>query len=245
MDEKTMLIFDDYLQGALSLQEQKDLEQRIQNEPELADAFTIFKDLNGHLEHTYSQERSDFKAQLETIGNTHFKKTTTVETKETKVIRFTPLRYLVAASVIFLFGFIMWMQLRAPSYSDYPVDQEISLTIRTEGELAFAKAEKAFNAGAYEEAILFFNSILSNTPNNAEVSYYKAIALVELNNFSEADTIFSRIANGNSVFKYKALWGEALSKLKQGDTKRCAEILQKIPAEAEDYEKAQTLQDKL
>ena len=41
MDEKTMLLFDDYLQGALSLQEQNELEQRIQAEPELADAFTI------------------------------------------------------------------------------------------------------------------------------------------------------------------------------------------------------------
>ena len=71
--------------------------------------------------------------------------------------------------------------------------------------LAFAKAEKAFNTGVYEEAILFFNSILSNTPNNAEVSYYKGVALVELNRFDEADNVFSKITNGISVYKYKAL----------------------------------------
>tara|TARA_R110001632_G_scaffold175052_3_gene294741 strand:- start:1458 stop:2195 length:738 start_codon:yes stop_codon:yes gene_type:complete len=245
MDEKTMLLFDDYLQGALSLQEQNELEQRIQAEPELADAFTIFKELNGHLEHSFSKERDDFKSQLKEIGASHFNNSTTTKKKETKVIRFTPLRYLVAASVIFLFGTIMWMQLSNPVYSDYPVDQDINLTLRTDGELAFAKAEKAFNAGSYEEAILFFNSILSNTPNNAEVSYYKGIALVELNRFDEADSIFSRISIGNSVYKYRALWSQALGKLKQKDTKACAEILEKIPPEAEDYEKAQDLLDKL
>ncbi|MFT6415774.1 MAG: tetratricopeptide (TPR) repeat protein [Gammaproteobacteria bacterium] len=245
MDEKTMLLFDDYLQGALSLKEQKELEQRIQEEPELGDAFAVFKDLNGHLEHSFSKERSDFRTQLKAMGDAHFKKSTIVEAKETKVIRFTPLRYLVAASVVFLFGTIMWMQLSTPTYADYPVHQDISLTIRTDGELAFAKAEKAFNTGAYEEAILFFNSILSNTPNNVEVSYYKGIALVELNRFDEADGIFSNITNGNSVYKYKALWSQALSKLKQKDAKACIKILQKIPAEAEDYEKAQDLLDKL
>jgi tetratricopeptide (TPR) repeat protein len=245
MDEKTMLLFDDYLQGALSLKEQKTLEQRIQEEPELADAFAIFKDLNGHLEHTFSKERSEFKTRLKAISETQLSEEMSDETKETKVIRFTPLRYLVAASVVFLFGAIMWMQLQTPSYGDYPVDQNISLTIRSNGELAFAKAEKAFNTGSYEEAILFFDSILSNTPNNAEVSYYKAIAFVELNRFDEADAIFSRISRGTSVYKYKALWSQALSKLKQKDTKACAEILQKIPADAEDFEKAKDLLDKL
>ena len=225
MDEKTMLLFDDYLQGALSLKEQKELEQRIHDNPELGDSFAIFKELNGHLDHSFSKERSNFKTQLEAIGDTHFEKSTTEEaaepkdSKETKVIRFTPLRYLVAASVIFLFGTIMWMQVSTPRYSDYSLEQNISLTIRTDGELAFAKAEKAFNTGSYEEAILFFNSILSNMPNNTEVSYYKGISLVELNRFDEADSIFSRIASGSSVYKHKALWSHALSKLKQKDSK--------------------------
>ncbi|MEQ3654555.1 MAG: tetratricopeptide repeat protein [Dokdonia sp.] len=245
MDEKTMLLFDDYLQGALSAPQQKDLEQRLANEPELADAFVIFRELNGHLSHHYSEERASFAAQLRLKAQEHAPTQEAETKKTTKVIRLRPLQYFVAASIVLLFGAILWSQLAVPTYNDYQIEQPISLSIRSEGEIAFAKAEEAFNTGDYEMAVLFFNSILSNTPDNVEVQYYKAIALTQQDNYEEADNLYKALWEGSSVYKYKALWRHALSKLKQKDRASAKALLEQIPPEAEDYEHAQDLLDKL
>lgn len=250
MDEKTILLFDNYLQGALSLQEQRDLEARIAQEPEVADAFTIFKEVNGHLGHTFSQERSGFKNTIERSANAYFNdaQSTTGATpanQESKVIAFKPWRYLVAASVVLFFGVMLWMNFQSASYGDYAFDGTISLTERSGGEVAFAKAEKAFNTQSYEEAILFFDTILSNDPENAEVAYYKGIALVELGEHAEAEGLFEQLAQGGSVFKYKALWYNGLSHLKRKDREGAKMLLNQIPSDAEDYERAQELLSKL
>ena len=148
MDEKTILLFDDYLQGALSPEEKDRLELRLKTEPELKDAFTIFKDLNGHLSHQFSDERTGFKDTLETLADKHLKTTETPK-KEVKIISFKPLRYLVAASVIVLFGVTFWLQMQDVSYDDYSFKGNIDLVERGGDESAFAKAEKAFNEGLY------------------------------------------------------------------------------------------------
>ena len=252
MDEQTLILFDDYINGALSLAEQKELEIRISNDPKLADAFEVFKDLNGHLDHQLSSDRATFIKQLDVLADTHLNSVSTQNTSQTtpsedttKLIRFKPWRYVAAACVVMFFSVLLWLNIRPPSYSQYAFDDDITLTVRSNGEVAFAKAEDAFNKGAYEEAIGYFNSILSNTPENAEVSYYKGIAFVELLKFEEADALFIKVANGKSVFKYKAVWYHALSKLKQKDTGACKRLLKRIPKEAEDYSRAQELLDRL
>ena len=248
MDEKTLQLFDDYLQGALSVADQKALEERIAKEPALADAFVVFRELNGHLEHQLSEERSAFKSQLDSLADAHLDiapSTQTIAAKETKVIKFKPMRYLVAASVAILFGALFILNTGDPNYEDYAFDGEISLVARDGGDIAFAKAEEAFNNKSYEEAIAFFDSILSNDPRNAEILYYKGIALVEILQFDEADALFARIGANDNVFKYKAIWYGALSKLKQKDNKGCIALLKTIPSTAEDYEKAQELLDDL
>jgi len=248
MDEKTLQLFDDYLQGALSIANQKALEERIANEPELADAFVVFREVNGHLEHQLSEERSDFKSQLEGLADAHLDVSSNEQTKskkETKVIAFRPMRYLVAASVVIFFGAMFLFNSGAPTYEDYAFDGKVNLVARDGGDIAFAKAEEAFNNKSYEEAIEYFNSILSSSPRNAEILYYKGIALVELLQFDEADALFARLGATPNVFKYKAIWYGALSKLKQKDKVACIALLKTIPASAEDYNKAQELLDDL
>ena len=250
MDEKTILLFDNYLQGALSIQEQRDLEARIVKEPELADAFMIFKELNGHLSHTFSEDRNAFKNTIERSADAYFENSgaairTASDQKKTKIIPFKPWRYLVAASVILLFGVITWMNFQGVSYEDYAFEGTVSFTERSGGELAFAKAEKAFNSKSYDEAILFFDAILSKAPDNAEVAYYKGIALVELENHTEAERLFEKLALGGSVYKYKAIWYNGLSHLKRKDKEGVKALLSQIPPDAEDYENAQELLDKL
>ncbi|MFT5891542.1 MAG: hypothetical protein ACI9Y7_001646, partial [Dokdonia sp.] len=70
-------------------------------------------------------------------------------------------------------------------------------------------------------------------------------ASVEIENYADAEQIFVNLSTGNSVFKYKAQWYNALNFLKQGDTDRCKQILQDLPQEAENYKNAQELLKKL
>jgi tetratricopeptide (TPR) repeat protein len=244
MDEKTILLFDDYLQGALSPEAKDTLESRLKNEPDLKDAFTIFRDLNEHLSHHLSEERTTFKDTLKTLADAHLD-TSVVPKKEVKVIRFKPLRYLVAACAVILFGAIFWTQMQNASYSDYSFEGTIDLVERGGDESAFAKAEKDFNNGLYSDAIVSFDAILASDPNNTQVLFYKGIASVEIENYADAEQIFVNLSTGNSVFKYKAQWYNALNFLKQGDTDRCKQILQGLPQEAENYKNAQELLKKL
>ncbi|WP_299213097.1 tetratricopeptide repeat protein [uncultured Dokdonia sp.] len=244
MDEKTILLFDDYLQGALSPEAKKNFESRLETESALKDAFVIFRDVNQHLSHHLSEERATFKDTLKTVADQHLD-TSVVPKKEVKVIRFKPLRYLVAACAVILFGAIFWTQMQNASYSDYSFEGTIDLIERGGDESAFAKAEKAFNNKRYNEAIISFDAILANDPDNTQVLFYKGIASVEIADYAKAEHIFVNLRNGNSVFKYKAQWYHALSFLKQGDTERCKQILEELPQEAEDYKKAQELLKKL
>lgn len=244
MDEKTILLFDDYLQGVLSEKDKIDLEARLKDDAELQDAFAIFKDLNGHLSHSFSQERKEFSATLEQASTEYFNKDRKDE-KETKVISFRPIRYLVAACMVMLFGAIFWLQMQEASYSDYSFKVSIDLVERSGSEDAFAKAEKAFNTKNYEDAITYFNTILVNDRNNAQVQYYLGIALVENGAYEAAKNTFSGLSNGDSVFKYEAQWYQALSLLKQGKEKDCLHALRIIPENASIYSKAQELIKKL
>lgn len=244
MDEKTILLFDDYLQGALSPEAKDTLESRLKTEPALKDAFTIFKEVNGHLSHQLSEERVAFKDTLETLADQHLKTTTTPK-KEVKVISFKPFRYLVAACVIVLFGITFWVQMQEVSYDDYSFKGTIDLVERGDDVAAFAKAEKAFNNGEYSEAIIEFDTILADDPENTQVLFYKGIASVEIEDYAKAALIFENLSSGTSIFKYKAQWYHALNYLKQGDTDQCKQILERLPQEAENYKDAQELLKKL
>lgn len=239
MDEKTILLFDDYLQGALSPEAKESFESRLKTEPELKDAFVIFRDVNKHLSHHLSEERTAFKETLDELADKHLK--APEKKKEVKVISLKSLRYFVAASVILLFGVMFWLQMQGVEYSDYSFKGDIDLVERGGDETAFAKAEKAFNNGLYDEAIVIFDAILVSDPDNTQVLYYKGIASVEVEDYTRAAQIFENLSEGNSVFKYKAQWYHALSFLKQENIDRCKELLQKLPEEAENYKMAQEL----
>lgn len=244
MDEKTILLFDDYLQGALSPEAKEAFESRLKTEPALKDAFVIFRDVNQHLHHYHSEERATFKDTLKKVSDQYIAPSVAPK-KEVKVIRFNPWKYAIAAAVVVLLGLTFMFSSGDPLYAEYAFNDSISLVERDGEGTAFAKAETAFNAKEYQEAIGYFDAILASDGANAEVQYYKGIALVEVEKYDKADAIFSQLADGNTLYKHKATWYNALSKLKQDDENACKQLLEKIPAGAEDYEVAQELLKKL
>ena len=110
-----------------------------------------------------------------------------------------------------------------------PILTRSVLTVRGTQDELLTKAENSFNNKNFTEAETYFTQLLNIESENQEFQLYKAISEIELNKFSEAEALLKQISKGNSVFKNKATWYLALSKLKQEDYKTCSEILKTIP----------------
>mgnify|MGYP003474445742 CR=1 FL=1 len=63
--------------------------------------------------------------------------------------------------------------------------------------------------------------------------------------FQKAENNLAELKSGTSIYKNKATWYLALSKLKQKDYKTCKEILLTIPDDYEDYDQVQELLSEL
>jgi hypothetical protein len=77
------------------------------------------------------------------------------------------------------------------------------------------------------------------------VNFYYGVSLLQTNRIGEAREIFNQLYAGQSAFKFEAAFYQALSFLKEDNKALCREWLQKIPADAPNYNKAQELLKKL
>ncbi|PZX93875.1 tetratricopeptide repeat protein [Flavobacterium aquariorum] len=228
MNEEHFLEFDEYLQGEMTVEDQLAFEQQLKDQPDLAMAFETYKEMHLHLENKFGQtdELNAFKKNLKGISKEHFKKS------KPKVIALRPWYYVVAASVAVLFGLFFLNQNSNPTFEDYNQPETAFFTERGEANSNLKLAQDAFNAKRYKEAISFFETILK-VDKSAEIQYFYGVALLEENKLPEAETVFAALKTGNSIYKNKAIWSLALTKLKQKDYKACKELLLMIP---EDYE---------
>jgi hypothetical protein len=228
MNEEHFLEFDEYLQGEMAVEDKLAFEEQLADQPDLAMAFETYKELQLHLENKFGQadELNAFKQNLKGISKKHFKKS------KTKTIALKPWYYGVAASVAVLFGLFFLNQNSDPAFEDYNQPETAFFTERGEANDNLKLAQDAFNAKQYKTAIPLFETILK-TDQSAEIQYFYGVSLLEENRVVDAETVFNVLKKGNSIYKNKAIWSLALSKLKQKDYKSCKQLLLTIP---EDYE---------
>jgi hypothetical protein len=228
MNEEHFLEFDEYLQDEMAVEDKLAFEQQLKDQPDLAMAFETYKELQLHLENKFGQanELKAFKQNLKEVSKSHFKKS------KPKVIVFKPWYYGVAASVAVLFGLFFLNQNSNPVFEDYNQPETAFFTERGEANENLKLAQDAFNAKQYKAAIPLFETILK-TNKSAEIQYFYGVSLLEDNRLVDAETVFNALKTGNSIYKNKAIWSLALSKLKQKDYKSCKELLLSIP---DDYE---------
>lgn len=236
MNEERYIVFDQYLQDELSAEEKVNFEKQLSGDLELASAFDTFKELQAHLDNTFGneKERNAFKENLKIISKEHF------NTAKPKVIAFKPWIYLVAASVAVLIGLFVFNFNSNPNFEDFNQQENAYFTERGDTVANLKQAEEAFNAKNYKTAIPFFETILKEkkTP---EIQYFYGISLLETDKIKEAEAVFNELKAGTSIYKNKAIWGLALSKLKQKDYKSCKEILLTIPLDYENHDQVQQL----
>ncbi len=243
MSDQDYIAFEGYISKTLSEEEIADFEVRLERDQDFKLAFNTYKELNNFLEQKFENEEASnaFKNNLETISKSYFK----TETKSKNSLRFTPWKYAIAASVAVMLGFFLFNNFSEPSYSDFSNHDQISLIERGTQAAVVETAETAFNSEDYKKADVAFKSLLELDSTNTEYQFYRAISNIELDNFEEAESLLHNLKDGNSVYKYKAIWYLALSQLKQKNDAACIKFLNTIPEEAEDYKRAQKLLKKL
>lgn len=243
MKDQNYIAFESYLSKELSQDEIEVFESRLKNDPDFNQAFNTYKELTSFLEHKFENEAaaSTFQNNLKTISNTYFEKQESAK----KVVRFKPWQYAIAASVILFIGIFTFSDSSNPTFSDYNNYEAISLTVRGDQDDLLKAAENAFNNKNFTTAEAIFGQLMVKDNSNKELQLYRGIALLEMDKFDEADSLFRRLSNTTSVYKNKATWYLALSKLKQKDYSTCLVILKSIANYAEDYEQAQKLINKL
>lgn len=244
MQEKDFILFDDYLSGSLDAESIQAFENRLKADADFNLAFIDYQQAEAFLEHKFKNEEQNqrFKENLERISSGYFKKEAS---GKAKVRRINPWYYSVAAGVILLFGVVIAQQFSSPAYDDFANYGTISLTVRGSENDLQSKAEKAFNNKDYKDAEKYLTQLLQKDQGNLELQLYKAVSLVELNNYEEADVLYQNVIQSPSVYSNKAKWYLALSKLKQKEKSESITVLKSIPEDADDFESAQKLLKKL
>lgn len=236
MNEENYILFDQYLQNEMSVEAKNAFEKQLATDESLALAFETFKEMHFQLTNKFAvkEERDAFKTNLKRISATHFK------SSEPKVIKLKPWYFTVAASVAVLIGIFFLNQNSDPSFEDFNHPEQAYFSERGTLDATLKQAEIAFNAKEYKKAIPLFETILKQNK-TAEIEYFYGISLLQDNQFQPSEAIFKELKSGTSVYKNKAIWNLALSKLKQKDYKACKEILLTIPADYENIEEVQKL----
>ena len=234
MNEELYISFENYLQGEMALEDKLNFEGQLQNDADFRTQFEAYKEVTLLLENKFSTEADSFKENLNTISEIYFAETSA---KNAKVVSFKPWFYAVAASIALLIGTWFAFQNNQPLYADYS-HEEANFMSRDGENAALKTAQDLFNKKEYAKAVLAFENLGKE---NQEINYFHAIALIETNNYSKADQLLTALQNGNSVYRDKATWYMALLALKQEKLDKCRKILEEIPPEAEDYQKAQKL----
>ena len=248
MEKEKYIQFEEYLAGSLNQAELEVFENKLKTDSAFMEAFQTYKNLSHYLSDKFGNETESeaFKENLKSISSKYFiEKEEAVSEEKTSKKSFAFYKYAIAACVIVMLGVFTFGQFSNPSYSDFNNYDTISLTVRGDNDDLLKTAENAFNSKEFASAEKAFVRLIQIDQSNAELNLYSAISNIELNNYDKADELLTEIANENSVYKNKAIWYLALSKLKQQDVLACIDILKTIPEGAEDYERAQKLLNKL
>lgn len=241
MNEEFYISFESYLNNEMSQAEKQLFEQRLNSDNQFRESFNLYKETTALLENKFDSKTIDFKENLKSISKSYFSEK---EEDKSRVINFKPFYYAIAASVVLAFGTWFMMMQETPEYGDFNQHENAYFTERGSIIKNLRLAQNAFNEKNYKGAIENFEIVLKDY-DKPEVRFFYGISLLEENRYAEAEINFTTIQKGTSVYKDKATWYLALSKLKQNQFEACKNYIKQIPEDAEDYAKAQKLLNKL
>ena len=172
-----------------------------------------------------------------------------IKTEQAKVIPLSRRRWMTAVAAVFIMALLLtvWQPWKKEDlYKQYAAIQMPGIADRGAAADSLLKlAVENFNSKKFAKAIPSFEAILKDSSQNTFVQFYYALALLQNGDIEKSRAQLNELYNGESLFKYDAAFYMALSYLKEKDKANCREWLNKIPADAGHYSKAQELLKKL
>lgn len=234
-------IFEAYLDDDLSAEERQAFEQQLLTDPSLKMQFEEFAAIRQRYQHGFAGEAAEAKLveSLENLGKEFFPPPQTRK-RSRRVWLLAPV--LAAACALALLLFYRPKDLFRQYYQP-------PLAAFTEKGTAAAglyqQAEQAFNAGDFERAGQYFDTILAETPGDLEASFYRGLCHLETGDPAAARGMLESLALGASAFSEDARWFLALSYLREKDYAACRSELDQIPEGSRWSARAKELKVKL
>lgn len=232
-----------YLDGEMNAEEQKAFEEQMQQDADLKKEVDLLREVNETLKMKLhpDENESALRDTLEEMRDQYFQ-------SKTKVVSFNRFRWIAAAAAVLIMAvsLTIWAPWKKDLYKQYAYIKMPGVEERgTPGDSLLKQVTDGFNKKKYAETVRSFEIVLKDDPQNAFLHYYYAIALLQNGQVEKSRSELLPLYNGNSSFKYGAAFYMALSYLKEKDKATCKEWLDKIPADADLYGKAQELLKKL
>lgn len=253
-----------YADGLMEAEERQGFEAALTADPELQQQLALHREVEASLlqQFTPDEQRQQLQGTLQQLRQEYFgTKATAAQPGEqpastsgeqpgsqpAKVIPFK--RYLgvaVAVAAMLVVVLMVWNPFAGNLYEKYAATQMVAQVERgSHIDTVLQKATITFNNEEFTEAAVFLAEVVQAQPDNSYALFYFGVALMQTNQLPLARVAFEKLFKGESAFKYEAAFYEALTYLKEKDEDTAKDWLEKIPADAANYKKAQELMRKL
>ena len=233
-----------YIDGEMDAGELKAFEELLQQDAELSNEVTLYKEVNDTLKaklHPDEQELA-LHSTLEQMKGDYFK-------PQAKVVSFHRSRWLTAAAAaaVIVIAVMVWSPWKQEDlYRQYAAIEMSTVAERgAPDDSLLKKATTDFNAKRFNEAIPALDTLVKSDSANAYTRFFLGIALLEIGQSERSRQELNQLFNGNSIFKYDAAFYIALSYMKEKNRAVSKEWLLRIPPDAGIYSKAQELLHRL
>ena len=244
MQEEDFKLIDRYLAGELNEEEKAAVEARLSTDEPFAQEVQLRREMEQFLKQ--QPQREQLKEQFAGLGEKYFADGDSGR-KEAKILGLSRRQWLFAASfaLIVVAGALLYSQLRPSLYEQFNSHPPLALTEKSSDGINLSRVEQAFNTGRYREALDGLNQYLDNHPKDLTAQLFKGIAALELKQYDIAIPVFESLRLGDTDLQDYGAWYLALTYLRQGDRKKCRELLEEIPEGSELREQAERLLGKL
>lgn len=243
MNEEKLLTVARYFEGDMEFQEKSAFEALLQTDSELQQLLAEYKNVHQTLKMKIAPSEADQQvaSTLSLLNQEYFKGM--AENKATaKVVSFKPYLKWISIAAVLLIGLLVWAPWSASLYEKYSISREMSVAERGDGAGdGLQKASALYNAGNFSAANKILEKAYAAAPEDAMLAYYYGLTLMETGKATTARTVLGKLYAGESVFKYDAAYGIALSYVKEKDHPKALEWLEKIPEASTNYGKAREL----
>jgi predicted Zn-dependent protease len=234
-----------YAEGEMTADERSAFESTLASDESLRRQLALYQEVHGSLQQHFSadEQRSPLQDTMQSLRGEFFG----AASQPAKVISFKRyLRSAVAVAAILIAVIIIWQPWKPGLLKEFSETSMVAPAERGDaGDSLLEQAVDAFNKKDYTRAASLLQQVKQQDTASSFVNFYYGVALLQTDHLPEAREIFNQLYAGQSAFKFDAAFYQALGYLKENNKARCKEWLQKIPADATNYNKAQALLNKL